>query len=68
MNKEVFTKWSGVYVGAREAKLTLRHDLDYTHAFHLKVGCVDEYITKDDMAALHRMLGAGLRQLKKVEG
>ena len=68
MNKESYTKWSEVYVDGKEARLILRHDLDYTHPFHLKVGCVDQYITEDDMRAVHRMLGAGLRLLKKVKG
>ena len=68
MNKETITKWDAVYVAGHEVTLTLRHDLDYTHAFHLKAGCVDEYVAEDDMRALYRQLGAGLRLLKKVKG
>jgi len=68
VNKETYTRWDGVYVAGHEVELTLRHDLDYTHAFYLEAGCVKEYITEDDMRALYRQLGAGLRLLKKVKG
>jgi len=67
MNKETYTVFSGVIVATQEVKLTLRHDLEYTHAFRLKAGCVDEYVTEDDMRDLYRMIGSALRLLTKVK-
>ena len=66
MNKKTITTWDAVFVAGHEVTLILRHDLDYTHAFHMKAGCVDDYITEEDMRALYRQIGAGLRLLKKL--
>ena len=66
MKTETETKVSEVYVAGTAVTITVRHDLDYECAFRLQAGCVDEYVTENDLIALRQMLNVALRKLRAV--
>ena len=65
MNIETVTALTTV-VNSQEAVLTVRHRTSYVHTFHLKVGCVDEWLTIDDIKELRALCTAGLRIAAKA--
>ena len=67
IERDTYTVFKGVRVNRNPVQITFKHDLDYMYAFRLQAGCVDEHISIDQMKDLHRIIGAALRLLKKVE-
>jgi hypothetical protein len=50
-----------------DAELIVRHDMSYSHTFHLIVGCVDEWMTVEQLTALRNLCNAGLRKAKALD-
>ena len=65
MHTETHTRISTT-ISTNEAVLTVRHDGTYVDTFRLKIGCVDEWLTIDDLKELHKLCSAGLRKAKAV--
>ena len=66
MDKETITILTEYDVAGQQIELTVRHDEVYEYSFQLKVGCVDEHLTIDELKRLRNLFNAGLRTFAKV--
>ncbi len=47
-------------------ELTVRHDGSYFSSFHLVSGCLDVWLTEEDLILLKKVIAKGLSTFKKV--
>ena len=66
MDRETITTLTEYSIAERMVELTVRHDLSVEYPYHIKVGCVDEYLTETDVRQLKNMLATAERVLKSI--
>ena len=49
-----------------ELTITLRHNRSYKYPFHVQVGCVDDYLTEQQLRDVRKVINAALRKLQAI--
>lgn len=65
MNKVTITTLSDE-IADRLVEVIVMHDNTLEYSYQIKAGCVDEYLTEDDVKRLRIMLTTAERQFKSV--